>query len=297
MTLSVKKRAAFTVIILLMMLCVSEFASWGVLSFLRGHIVTHAELRAMQNAIATIPHEKEQEAWVKNLDQTQVMLHPYVGYTMEDNLMERSAHAGESGAVIVGITGGSVARHFGMYPFAHEPFLKRLQEIPTFAGRKIILLNLAMDGYKEPQQMQQFTYMLTQGVHFDVFITLDGVNEVIHTGTNVERSGDSYLYPIQWSSRVNMYRKRISNADFDTWTERRIFAAKSVRIIPVIRNSFTLNALWAGANMLLKHEIQKPFVADMNDRSYEAHGPMHDDVTTRKEAWQAQTACGQMHPR
>jgi hypothetical protein len=79
-------------------------------------------------------------------------------------------------AFVIGVFGGSVAVQFAltMAPTLQE----HLSSHPKFTGRRVVLLNFANGGTKQPQQLTTLAYFLTLGQKFDLILNLDGFNEL-----------------------------------------------------------------------------------------------------------------------
>jgi len=100
------------------------------------------------------------------------VLHPYVGFVVDPTrntrcnsfgfwqvdgpILERSADS-----VIIGITGGSVARELCEY--SSEVLRERLS---MQLGRKVRIVCLAQDGFREPQLAMTVSYFQTLGAKF-----------------------------------------------------------------------------------------------------------------------------------
>ncbi|MEM8993408.1 MAG: hypothetical protein AAGF23_01325, partial [Acidobacteriota bacterium] len=104
-------------------------------------------------------------------------------------------------ALVVGLFGGSFAEQ--TYVFAHRELTQGLASIDRFAGRRVVLLNLAAGGYKQPQQLQALTYLLSLGGHVDVAINLDGFNEVALVRPENVELGTHPSFPRSWRLRVD----------------------------------------------------------------------------------------------
>jgi hypothetical protein len=140
------------------------------------------------------------------------VLHPYVGFvlTPADPSNEAFADVGwlhqviykrSPDQVIVGLTGGSVARQ--LTEEAAPALVEALANGPRFRGKKIVLVGLNMGGFKQPQQLMALNYLLTLGAEFDVLINLDGFNEVaLHEAENGPK-GVFPIFPRWWNRRVN----------------------------------------------------------------------------------------------
>lgn len=88
------------------------------------------------------------------------------------------------GEVLVGVFGGSVAMGFSLAAQASAEFAEQLSRIPAWSGKRIRILNFAMPGFKQPQQLLTLAYYLSLGQHFDVVINIDGFNEVVTSQRN-----------------------------------------------------------------------------------------------------------------
>ncbi|MFM6193075.1 MAG: hypothetical protein ACKPEN_00285 [Planktothrix sp.] len=86
--------------------------------------------------------------------------------------------------VIVGVLGGSVASNYSIYEIQNKILEKKLQQLPQFKGKELIILSLAIGGYKQPQQLIALNYMLALGQEFDLVINIDGFNEIALSNLN-----------------------------------------------------------------------------------------------------------------
>ncbi len=93
---------------------------------------------------------------------------------------------------VVGIFGGSVASDLSLT--AGDVLIDRLEQLQPELQGSIRVVNFAMGGYKQPQQLAALTEAIVVGVPFDVVINLDGVNEV-GFGERFARRGIHPLFP------------------------------------------------------------------------------------------------------
>jgi hypothetical protein len=85
--------------------------------------------------------------------------------------------------LVVGIFGGSVAQWFALQG---APTLgAALRAAPSLRDRDIVVLNFAAGGYKQPQQLLLYNYLLAIGQRIDVVVNIGGFNEVALAGINV----------------------------------------------------------------------------------------------------------------
>jgi hypothetical protein len=102
--------------------------------------------------------------------------HPYIGYGRPDVIleMERFRNERDPNEYVIAILGGSVAEHFGNY--IRVQYFEPLRElIPEMGDRRIRVLNLALGGYKQPQQFFLASYLVED---LDMTLNIDGFNEM-----------------------------------------------------------------------------------------------------------------------
>lgn len=107
---------------------------------------------------------------------------------------------------LVVITGGSVAHYFATDK--KSELLAWLEKRPEFAGRTGRLLDTALPGYKEPQQLLIMSNLLALGVRPDVVINLDGFNETCIARKNLEVGGYPFM-PWFWVGNDSPSRERL----------------------------------------------------------------------------------------
>ena len=89
---------------------------------------------------------------------------------------------------IVGIFGGSVGAWF--CELGTRQLVRDLGHDPAFAGREIVPLCFAHEGYKQPQQLIVLAYFLSIGQSFDAVVNIDGFNEVALSPLNEAKGYD-----------------------------------------------------------------------------------------------------------
>jgi hypothetical protein len=109
--------------------------------------------------------------------------------------------------VIIAVTGGSVAWSFHMHGTARLKTL--LQQDPALRGKDIVFVNLAVSGYKQPQQLMTLNYMLVLGAQFDIVLNIDGFNEAaLYEAENAARHVFP-AFPRSWQTRLEFTGARI----------------------------------------------------------------------------------------
>ncbi|MCA9054008.1 MAG: hypothetical protein KDA75_09235 [Planctomycetaceae bacterium] len=100
-----------------------------------------------------------------------------------------------SDRLLVGIVGGSVARHFATY--GGRRLREQLTKSPLIAGRNVDVICLANEGFKQPQQLMAVNYSLSLGGEFDIVVNLDGFNELVVADGNYQVEANT-AYPRSW---------------------------------------------------------------------------------------------------
>lgn len=190
------------------------------------------------------------------------ILHPYFGFVMDPRVQLEQAGTirrpysafgflddpppmePQDDEVVIAISGGSVAagfRHLG------SPTLReRLAEHPRFRGKKIRFKCFGLGGYKQPQQLLVLSYFLVRGAHFDIWINLDGFNELAMPLSENYPAGVAIDFPRQWQTFA---RRGLSTKEVELRLNLRAAQAGKQRLRHVfnqpvlIRSAFWL-ALW-----------------------------------------------------
>ena len=144
-------------------------------------------------------------------------IHPYIGFVRKPlNAKERSImthgfpHSGtgvlfpqDDTVYRIGIFGGSVAHQF--YAAGGKTLRDLLRDHPTINSRTIRLQSMAAGSYKQPQQVMALNYLLSQGAHFDMIITLDGLNEVAISPNELRHRHTHPSFPAGWRWRTESF--------------------------------------------------------------------------------------------
>ena len=102
--------------------------------------------------------------------------------------------------LIIAVVGGSVARQF--VDNASESLKHELATHPKYRNRIITILPLAVNGYKQPQQLTMLAYLMTLGAEFDIVINLDGLNEIALPAIDNVPMGVFSAFPRQWGTVI-----------------------------------------------------------------------------------------------
>lgn len=224
------------------------------------------------------------------------VIHPYVGFVLDREfaVARRRSRAGEegmeygfnlggalfqspqSGRVVVAITGGSVAHGFAL---RHGDLLRReLMRLRPELG-DVVILNLALPGYKQPQQLMAAAWLLTLGARFDALVNIDGFNDVALAPIHNIPRGVFPFFPRDWDLRVRALDPEVSltAGQIEVLRQERGRRAAAFSSWPLGR-SMTASLVWRRLDKALSGRINRLQAALLERRgpgaeSYQATGP------------------------
>lgn len=143
-------------------------------------------------------------------------IHPYLGFVFDSDWKQKGigktkrsgvnkygfldddvpSPAVDDDSFTIGIVGGSVACWFAGQ--TEDELRRRLGKHPYLKNRKIRVVNLALGGYKQPQQLMTLTYMLALGNSFDMVLNIDGFNDIVLPVLENLQTGVYPYYPRSW---------------------------------------------------------------------------------------------------
>lgn len=201
------------------------------------------------------------------------ILHPYLGFVRRpqaDNerlpIADRATEFGfaDDGPpihhrapdkIIVGIVGGSVAEQFARQGL--ETLIGELKRAPQFADKEFVPVRLALQGYKQPQQLMVLNYLLSLGAEFDVLINIDGFNEVALPVVENVPNHVFLNFPRCWHLRITessdpailrlMGRVTLRKEARADWAK--VFAESP------LHHSCLANLIWSVRDRLIRREI------------------------------------------
>lgn len=197
---------ALGVVITLITLELGSAIAYGALT---GEMFSYRQSSSRRAEIAvSLDEESDVFADNTNGNMSHFVVHPYLGYMRnfgDPNVVEGQEYllgydplitAPNPNSVVVGIFGGSFAEQFA--DLGSGPLKDLLQKNPKFAGKNIEIVTAALAGYKQPQQLMAFNYLLSLGQHFDVVINIDGFNEIAGPTLANVHQGVSPFHPSGW---------------------------------------------------------------------------------------------------
>jgi hypothetical protein len=99
---------------------------------------------------------------------------------------------------VIAVIGGSVAA--GFTKKGGEEFLQKYLDGYGF-DKKIVVINLAKGGFKQPQQLFHLQYALLSGFEFDAVINIDGFNDIVFAAHNID-TGINPVFPSGYHMRM-----------------------------------------------------------------------------------------------
>ncbi len=183
------------------------------------------------------------DVYINDMDVNEHVLHPYLGFVrnfrkkrhiFDERIIQAPVNVfgffgpslikkRKDNQIRVVITGGSVAAQ--LYLYSQDRLVKTLQEIEVFKNKEIKVYSLALGGMKQPQQLIALNWFLALGGDFDIFVNVDGFNELALPQIDNIPVGVFPFYPRKWN----------------------LYAAKSM-------NEKTIKLLSKGANLKEKKE-------------------------------------------
>ncbi len=209
-TLSTQRKLTFSLILLVSAWVILELSVLSVFRLAYGLPFPRANSQALIETLAKGPVDAaavldEPTTAVKMFQNAAV--HPFLGIVpnlsghkdVSKPLLGRELKdlTRKEGRLLVGLFGGSLAW------WLHQDAGALLaEEIESATGREVSLVSFAWGGYKQPQQLQGLTYLLSMGAEFDVIINLDGFNELALPISENLKQGVFPNYPRSWNLMV-----------------------------------------------------------------------------------------------
>ncbi len=179
------------------------------------------------------------------------------------------------GTVIIGVFGGS---------FTHSVYLSLKDLLGTHAaelGKKFIVINLGLGGYKQPQQLMTLNYLLALGAEFDIVIELDGFNEVALPASDNIPNNVNPFFPRGWDRRTAHaidsgtvrllgYREttKLSRRNWaEGFTNNRLYLSPTLFLIWQFRDHRMEKTIYETNGRIAKQETK--------DQSYTMRGPSY----------------------
>jgi hypothetical protein len=189
-------------------------------------------------------------------------------------------HTKSNDRVILGIFGGSVAFWFSVQGI--DSLINELRKSPMLSDKEIVVVRVAMGGYKQPQQLIALSYLLSLGAQFDIIINIDGFNEVaLPPAENIPKNVFPF-YPRNWFMMVQGLPDPVIQYTLGEITYIRSRRSKWAMLFSKtpFRYSVTLNLIWKFYDHNLAMAISRNELILQSykpkENSYVATGPSYD---------------------
>jgi hypothetical protein len=293
--ISLRKRFFFYFLLLFFIYAFAELLSYGGYRLIYGKF-SFSQIQTLRDTIISPELGTSKSNYGANRKNWNV-IHPYLGFVTEGvdanktceekKNCDRRARTYEDlpfiksndSNVIVGVLGGSFAHGVST---TSNILQHALSKVPHFKGKEIIMIHMAVGGYKQPQQLMKFNYYLALGAHFDVIINIDGFNEIAIPGTENLPKGVHPLFPRSWYYYIDgaLNEEMLSLYGIRAHSKKQQTQYASLFSFPLIRYSVTGNLFWKLINRNIVSKISHADVAlieykesDANKRRYVATGP------------------------
>jgi len=259
---------------------------------------------ARENKLSILKSKLEGFEQGKNL----FSFHPYLGYSGTPGyfpwgvnsisynsfgLLNQNGHKYPSkktaDSFIIGVLGGSVAEIFANQV---EGFIQEYVDKIANFDRNIKIINLAVAGYKQPQQLIQLETAILNGFEFDAVINLDGFNDLALAVSN-QNFGANPMYPsyqhfsemTSLSSPPNAYKIKKLNLYYDN-------LSKEISILDFIQNSILsssalINLIEEQAAFFIdKKSINLSAINGRNQLLFMGNSNVAGDISLSVKIWQ-----------
>lgn len=257
---------------------------------------SYANARRALAATAPAPDAEYAVAGLTDMSQGDFIevLHPYFGFVADPERNKEFWKVSEfgfplsdrpspivkraPGKVVIGVFGGS---------FAHPVYLSLknlLNARAAQAGQEFVVINLALGGYKQPQQLMILNYLLALGAEFDVVIALDGFNEVALPASDNIPNKVNPFYPRGWDRRtahaIDSETVRLLGYRETTKLSKRDWADRFTRYRLYV--SPTLFLIWQFQDRRMAKSVQETNKRiarqETGTKSYTMRGPAYPDA-------------------
>lgn len=234
------------------------------------------------------------------------VLHPYLGFVMDPRVQlarngsvtqpysdfgfvgEPPATTRNPNEVVVAISGGSVAA--GFYYQGARQLAERLQQDPRFKDKTFRFECFALAGYKQPQQLFALNYFLVRGAVFDLWINLDGFNELVLPLSENYPAGIAIEYPRQWQvfARRGLSSNEVELRLAIREAQRRKAQLRAWFRVPVLARSAFWLVLWDSLDARQSDRIARSLQQLQTETAPqtlapEAAGPVHADYPRNED--------------
>ncbi|MFT5444554.1 MAG: hypothetical protein ACI8W3_003611 [Myxococcota bacterium] len=271
--ISRSRKAVYAGLMLMMLVAVVEGISLALFVAATGKFLSYTEVQGARQFVRNGEDANLIAAEDRGPVPSWQVLHPYLGFVLHPSHRKNGSNdygfvgalppfevgggpqlrADRSRPAVVAVVGGSVAQN--MTHKAGELLGTELSSSACFEGREVSVVNLALPGFKQPQQLLTLNYFLSVGAVIDVVISLDGFNEIALPIAENKVHGVYPFYPRNWKFHVAGLKdvttmRGVGEVEFWRSARKELAAIFSSR---VLRYSATANTVWLYADRAIEH--------------------------------------------
>ena len=158
----------------------------------------------------------------------------------------------------IAIVGGSFAHGIAAGE-GGKILVDKLTKSGNLNGKEPEIVNLALPGMKQPQQLFIINYFLSLGFHFDIILNIDGFNEIVLPVAENIKSETNVFYPRAWRFRVS---SRIGPEEMKAAGKLALKEDKRSSVADLFskepfQHSVTLNLIWSLLDTRFAQSIEK----------------------------------------
>ena len=270
------KKSLFYTILVFILIGVLEGLSWIVFSLLFEDPYSQETIQVQRYKVIVEPSKpfemnEEQRRDIAATHRREA-IHPYLGFVLDPEKMPFTSvnkygfvgdlpplgNSNHDNKYTIAIVGGSFAYELGSGE-GGKILIDKLANTRYLNEKEPEIVNLALPGMKQPQQLFIINYFLSLGFHFDIILNIDGFNEIVLPIAENIKSGTNIYYPRAWRFRVSSRigpeemraAGRLALKENNRSTVANIFSKE-----PFTR-SVTLNLIWSLLDTWLARGIEK----------------------------------------
>ena len=270
------KKSLFYLILVFVLIGVLEGLSWVVYSLLYEDPYSQKTMQIQRQRVIAEPSKpfemnEEQRRDIAATHRREA-IHPYLGFVLDPEKMPFTRvnkygfvgdlppldNSNHDDKFTIAVVGGSFAHDLAAGE-GSKILVDKLTKSGNLNGKEPEIVNLALPGMKQPQQLFIINYFLSLGFHFDIILNIDGFNEIVLPVAENIKSGTNVFYPRAWRFRVS---SRIGPEEMKAAgklalkEDKRSSVADLFSKEPFI-HSVTLNLIWSLLDTRFAQSIEK----------------------------------------
>jgi hypothetical protein len=275
-----RRRILFAAILTVSVVAALELGSFLLFWAVEGEMFSYSRQREAVRHLADLHSDDEGKSEPKQPPRLEVEIHPYTGFIntprANDVVKRRYGHPVNgfgfidsasplrklsADTLVIGVMGGSVAYWFSL--LGEHPFMAELQRAPALKGKRVVLVRMAVPGFKQPQQLMALNWVLSLGGQFDVILNIDGFNEATLPVGECRPRGVFPFFPRAWDHLI----QQTPDISVLLMAGEMMYLRNQQRDLaqafahPIVQYSVTLQFIWSLRNRSQQHDIDENTLA------------------------------------